>query len=197
MVHISSIPKPLQWHIEPLNWQLQDDILTMTAGANTDLFHDPRGKFVKQNAPSLLFDADNDFLLSTFTTVEFASRADAAVLLIYQDETHWAKLCFERTPQQYHAIVSVVTKGTSDDCNSLFIDTQSTYLRVAKIGSAFAFHQSNNGKTWHLIRVFALDSKHKTKVGFLAQSPTGEACTVTFSDIHYEEKTLTDIHSGE
>jgi hypothetical protein len=51
-------------------------------------------------------------------SVEFASVYDAGVLLVHASERQWAKLCFEYSPQQRPTLVTVVTRGTSDDCNS-------------------------------------------------------------------------------
>ena len=129
-------------------------------------------------------------------TIDFASTYDAGVLVIYQHETSWAKLCFERSPQGSPMIVSVVNKNTSDDCNSIWIDGDSIYLRISKIGESFALHYSTDGDYWHMVRYFALESL-QTYLGFLVQSPTGEGCDVIFTDIKYQARTLKDIRSGE
>ena len=39
-----------------------------------------------------------DFRLSARVTVDFRATFDAGVLLLWLDEAHWAKLCFEYTP---------------------------------------------------------------------------------------------------
>jgi uncharacterized protein len=196
MIQVVSIPVPLRWHSEPQNWTLSQNSLTATARGKTDLFIDPQNTLHIDNAAKLLFEVNEDCLLSSKVTVDFSSTYDAGVLIIYQDETSWAKLCFERSPQSSPMIVSVVNKNTSDDCNSIWIDSDSIYLRIAKIGESFAFHYSIDGHYWHMVRYFSLEAK-PTHLGFLVQSPTGEGCKITFSDIHYQAKTLQDIRSGE
>jgi uncharacterized protein len=186
----------LQWLLEPLESHLEKDTLTITAPTKTDWFVDPKGQVNVANAPALMFEVDKDFMLSAKVTVAFKHTYDAGVLCFYQHETSWAKLCFERSPQGSPMIVSVVTKGTSDDCNSVAMTENSVYLRIAKLGSAAVFHFSNNGEYWHMVRYFALENI-PTKAGFLAQSPTGDGCQVTFSEIEFAYKTLTDIRSGE
>ena len=57
----------------------------------------------------------------------------------------WAKLCFEYSPQREPMVVSVVTRGLSDDCNSFVVDGATVWLRIARVGSAFAFHASTDG----------------------------------------------------
>jgi regulation of enolase protein 1 (concanavalin A-like superfamily) len=94
-------------------------------------------------------------------------------------------------------IVSVVTRGRSDDCNSKIIDGNEVYLRVARLGQAFAFHYSEDGRTWHLVRHFTLGPVDELQVGFSSQSPTGPGCRSTFSEISYEPRLLKGIRSGK
>ncbi|MCA9835411.1 MAG: DUF1349 domain-containing protein [Trueperaceae bacterium] len=190
---INALPYELSWQREPLSWSLEP--LTLMAAAKTDLFVSPEGQAPVLNAPALLFEAPAEFMLSCQVQVDFRATFDAGVLFLYQSETSWAKLCFEYSPQQDPMIVSVVTKGSSDDCNSLFIKGQTTYLRVSGLGKAFAFHHSLDGKYWHFIRTFALGSG-PVRAGFVAQSPMGEGCEVQFSDIVFKEAHLSDLRSG-
>ena len=80
-------------------------------------------------------------------------------------------------------VVSVVTRGVSDDCNSFVVDGASVWLRIARVGPAFAFHASTDGVSWSFIRHFALEAAATPSVGFAAQSPTGDGCAVTFERI--------------
>ena len=91
----------------------------MTAGRETDLFTDPAGTMVKDDSPRLTFTPDPLFTLSAHVHVDFAATYDAGVLLLYVDAQHWAKFCFEYSPQGKPMIVSVVTNGVSDDCNAV------------------------------------------------------------------------------
>ena len=119
------------------------------------------------------------------------------MLLIHGGDRSWAKLCFEYSPQGQPMVVSVVTRGVSDDANSMPIDATTVWLRVARIGPAYAFHASTDGTTWQFVRHFALDTGGALQVGFVAQSPTGDGCTVTFEDIRFEPRRLADLRSGE
>lgn len=196
MVHLDEIPYPLEWHQEPQSWSYENGVLRAVAGPQTDLFVDPLGKVSIHNAPRLLFDVEGDFILSSKVKVGFQGTYDAGVLAVYQRENSWAKLCFEMSPQGEPMVVSVVTKGTSDDCNSLPTGDNEIYLRLARIGDAFAFHHSLDAKFWHMVRVFQLEPG-SFKTGFLAQAPVGEGCAVRFSEIRLEARRLGDIRSGE
>ena len=95
-------------------------------------------------------------------------------------------------------VVSVVTRGTSDDCNSLPVAGHRLHLRVSALERAFAFHWSPDGQAWHLVRHFSLGdgAPSRAGVGFIAQSPTGEGCTAEFTDIRFRPELLADLRSG-
>ena len=153
---------------------------------------------VLSNSPRLLFTPDAEFQLSARVTVDFASDFDAGVLLLYADSANWAKLCFEFSPQRQPMVVSVVNREVSDDCNSAVIEGNSVYLRVSRLQDRlFAFHYSTGGQSWHMVRHFKLDGDSLVRAGFSTQSPTGDACTATFSGIQYQAKKLPDLRSGE
>ena len=197
-ITLPTLPSPLQWLGEPADWNVKGEGLTLTAGRETDLFRDPGGAPARANAPALLFPVGGDFVLSARVTVDFKATFDAGVLLLFESDSSWAKLCFERSPQGEPTVVSVVTKGVSDDANAT-TKTGPVYLRVARLGGAYALHASDTGGYWELVRYFSLSAARSganLRVGFLAQSPTGEGCTATFSDITFERRTLEDLRSG-
>ena len=196
---LPAIPEELQWKNDPLDWKVEPGPnLAILAGGNTDLFIDPAGTMAKDNAPAALFaPPDENFLLSARVTVQFASTFDAGVLQVRERDDLWAKLCFEYSPQGQPMIVSVVTRGTSDDCNSVPIAGQTVYLRMARNAQTFAFHYSLDGRYWHMVRYFTLGWLGALRVGFSSQSPTGQQCRAVFSEISYRAGTLTDNRSGE
>ena len=93
-------------------------------------------------------------------------------------------------------VVSVVTRDVSDDCNSFVVPGNQIWLRAARIGRAHAFHASTDGRRWQLVRHFRLTDADTVEVGFIAQSPVGEGCGVTFSNIAFEPVTLGDLRDG-
>ena len=195
-IQLQAVPKPMDWHIQPMDWRiLTDGGLEINASARTDWFVNPSGKSIADNAAALLFDPDPICMLSAFVTVDYHARFDAGVLVIYQNPQSWAKICLELSPSNQLMIVSVVTRGKSDDCNSYLVEGKSAFLRIARLERAFAFHASSDGESWNLIRHFAL-AEGELKMGFLAQAPTGSGCTVQFSQIKYATELLEDIRSG-
>ena len=193
------LPASLTWKNQPLD--SASDVerqISIRAGADTDWFSDPAGTPAKHTAPVALFlPPDPTFRLQARVTVEFAATYDAGVLFAYIQDDLWAKLCFENSPQHQPMIVSVVTRGVSDDCNSTRIEAQSVYLRIYRQGAIFAFHYSQDAHYWHLVRYFSLGNPGPLRVGFSAQSPTGQGCKVIFSEIQYMPGALSDLRNGE
>lgn len=193
------IPETLKWVKEPLSGSKgADESLTIHTGEITDCFIDPAGNPAKDDAPYIVFHPkDSNFLLSARVHVDFQSLYDAGALILRERDDLWGKVCFEFSAQRTPTVVSVVTRGLSDDCVSAEIIGNEVYLRIAHTPKVTAFHYSTDGHYWTLVRYFTLGQLHHINVGFLAQSPTGPGCQVRFSDIHYTARALQDYRNGE
>jgi uncharacterized protein len=195
-ITIPNLPHPSHWLNQPQSWDLSSEgQLTIIAPAKTDWFIDPQGAVNISNAPALLFSVSTPCMLSAQVMVDHLATYDAGVLIVYESPLAWAKLCFELSPQGVPTIVSVVTKGVSDDCNAFPVKGP-VNMRIAKLEKAYAFHVSENSIEWSLIRYFKLEDSTNAQMGFLAQSPTGNGCTASFRDIRFEARLLADIRSG-
>jgi uncharacterized protein len=191
------------------SWRYADGAIEADALPRSDLFidpADPRSNSTPGPAARLLGTPEGDFQLSARVTVDFHSMFDAGVLLVFADERNWAKLCFEYTPQQKPSVVTVVTRGWSDDANAFEIDANAVWLRISRTGSTFAFHASTDGHWWRMVRYFALGQSPDpsdqspdhgpVRVGFQAQSPTGDGCRVTFDEIEFRPEAPLDLRDG-
>jgi uncharacterized protein len=173
------------------------------APARTDLYVNPGGADAGDaesmlNAATLLGPPpEGDFQFSARVTVDFRSQYDAGVLLLWSDERHWAKFCFEFSPAAQPMVVSVVTREFSDDANAFVVADRSVWLRVSRIDAVYAFHAATDGTSWQLVRVFRLgDPVAGHRIGFEAQSPTGDGCTVTFDRIGFTRQRLRELRDG-
>jgi regulation of enolase protein 1 (concanavalin A-like superfamily) len=197
-ITLRPLPFELQWRTPPEDWGDTNDLLTVDAGPRTDWFVDPTGAAAPiMNAPALLGHVTGDFVLAARVDVAFRSTFDAGCLVVHADDESWAKLCFERSPDAGPMVVSVVTRGASDDCNSTVVEGDSIWLRVARLGPAFAFHASIDGARWQLVRQFALAVGDSPTVGFLSQSPLGTGCRASFDEISFEARRLQDLRDGQ
>ena len=199
-ITVPGTPLALSWSAPPLGWELSPDgALSVTAGPNTDLFIDPgRAADPSPNltAPRLLGRLAGDFQLSARVSVNFHATFDAGVLMVWADDETWAKLCFEYSPKGDPMIVSVVTRGLSDDCNSFVVGASQVWLRISRDGQTYAFHASTDGVTWLFVRHFVLGGRTDPMLGFAAQSPTGTSCSVTFDQVTFTTERLGSLRNG-
>jgi regulation of enolase protein 1 (concanavalin A-like superfamily) len=180
-------------------WTFADPTLTGVAGPRTDLFVDPATGEATHNAPRLLtVPPPDDWQLSARVSVRFAGTFDAGALLLRGGADQWAKLAFERSPQGDGMVVTVVTRGRSDDANGYIVDGEAVWLRISHLNGAYACHASLDGVTWDFVRHFVMDSMDpaQAQVGFEVQSPMGEGCQARFTDIALASTTLADLRDG-
>jgi regulation of enolase protein 1 (concanavalin A-like superfamily) len=194
---IAAISKWMKWDNRPQSYAVDNSTIVITAGEKTDMFRDPNVTYNTDNAPKLLFEADKDFVFTAAVEHAFVSKWDGGALVLKQDSLNWVKCCFEKDYTGARRLVTVVTKGISDDCNSVEISSNKVYFKVAKADNVITLYYSLTGSKWFLIRHFTFDTTGTLKAGFLAQSPTGKECKVKFSDIHYEKKKIKDPYLGE
>lgn len=196
---------PLLHGLPPLHWTGADGeasvddasgALTLRAARGVDWTNDSAGGPWQHAATALAFPApEGDFVLSARVRVLGArSTFDAGALALWSGADRWAKLCNENSPQGEPMVVSVVTNGFSDDANGPLIPGDGVFLRIARVGVAYAFHFSVDGASWHFVRLFRLDADPSSiSLGFLAQAPMGDDATAVFDGIDFARRSLPDL----
>jgi regulation of enolase protein 1 (concanavalin A-like superfamily) len=200
-VNIPALPFALAWEgdVEPPSWQVTDTGLEATAAPKSDWYvyaPDPASWAPTNGARLLGIPPEGDWQLSARITVDFNGTYDAGTLFVLADDAHWSKLCFEYSPDRQGMVVSVVTRGTSDDANGWNIEGDTVWLRVTRLGQGFVFHASSDGTRWEFARSFAFGVDAPIKAGFGVQAPEGEGCKVTFGEIAFKQETLSDLRDG-
>jgi uncharacterized protein len=192
---IPGLPGALNWQNTPRSWNIDsENVLTISSNPKSDWFVDPFDGTVASSAPILFFTPGSDYVLSARVTVKFATKWDAGALMLMGDDHHWAKLSFEYSPDGKPTLVTVVTRGLSDDCNSMNVPGDSLYLRIAKSSRTYVFYFSTDGKNWQILRTFSLDTELPVHVGFESQSPAGAGAVVSFSAIGYDPHRIGNIY---
>ncbi len=187
---IPGFPSPSHWRNQPVDWSENNGLLTIKAGEKTDWYVAPHNGEKVASSPLLLFPAPNDFWFSAKITIDFKSQYDAGGLVIYADEDNWVKFAFESPEGKTGSIVSVVTRGLSDDNTGALTVANSSYLEISKTGQAIFLFYSADGKHWNVTRAFTLGPERPLQFGFTAQSPRGNGATATFSEIRYKPVAL-------
>jgi hypothetical protein len=180
--------------------------VAFAAGPETDFFRDPASEANLSSAPFLSRPAPQQFTLTVRARPELASTYDAAALLLYADREHWVKLACELTDMGYPAIVSVVTRGRSDDCNGEPQPAGEARLRLSRRGNTLGlYYAAADG--WKMHRLLTVPAPIRAggergpqaadlRVGFSVQSPTGAGCRAVFDEIEWREEPVTDFRTG-
>lgn len=179
---------------------IEDDLVRLRASAKTDWFFAPSGNSRVANVTRVVREiGEQHFALSAKVSVEFASAYDAGAIFIECDDNNWAKIAFEFSAARKPTIVSVVTRGTSDDSDGPSFSGDHVWLRAYCDGEAIAFHFSDDGKYWNFLRWFTLPGvgRRPVRIGLGVQSPTGEGTTAVFSDIRLSVAKISDLRNGQ
>ncbi len=189
-----------EW-LNETDYEVQDDSLIITAPSFSDFFcgedfQDENAPTTLCNAPFFYINVKGDFVLRAKVSLEFKDVYDSATLMVMQDEKTWAKLCFEKTDFGTTAVVSVVTKGSSDDANGNNVTVSEVWLQIAKSSNGFAFHYSLDGVKFDMVRFFCLPNTESIMVGFVAQAPTGQGGKRYYKDISLKDETVNNLREG-
>ena len=64
----------MKWDNRPQSYAVDNSAIVITAGEKTDMFRDPNVTYNTDNAPKLLFEADNDFVFTAAVEHAFTSK---------------------------------------------------------------------------------------------------------------------------
>ena len=141
-VNLPGIPRPCFWENQPLQYRVTPTGMIMESGPKTDWFRDPNVTYNTDNAPKLLFTADENFVIKGSLRHDFTEKWDGGALVLKGDSLHWIKFCFEKDYLGMHRVVTVVTNNISDDCNSVALPGDQVYYKMAKSKNEILLDQS-------------------------------------------------------
>ena len=157
-MQLARLPMALEWQVAPPDWTVGlDGTLRIVAGPRTDLFVDPAGGAAAARRAAAHGRRRGRLPAQRLRDAPTCRRPSTPARSCSTPPiTRWVKLALERSPQGEAMIVSVVTRGLSDDANGRVVTGDGVWLRVSRIGAACALHASDDGVRWELVRHFAL-----------------------------------------
>ncbi len=187
-----------KWLNKPDKFQVENSRIMISADGKTDFFVDPALNVIKSNAPLYMKEMEGDFSFSCKVKPLFNMRYDAGAIMLYIDDYNWIKFAFENTDLGYPAVVSVLTKDYSDDCNGEEISSESIYLKISRKDGLTGFYYSSDGITWKMKRLCRFEGNYYKSLflGIEAQSPVGEGCKVEFSEMVFLDEAVDDFRIG-
>lgn len=189
--------RDMQWMNPPARVEpLPEGGIRVYTAARVDFFNDPMGKHMMASSHFLYKEVEGDFVATLRVRPNFAHVWDAGCLMCWQDGDHWAKLCYERTDIGPTAVVSVVTRGISDDANGAEVDAPEVKLRLARCGQAFAMHYAIGDAPYRMVRIFSLEVGRALKLGVNSQCPAGEGTHIDILDFDVRNGFEGDLRSA-
>jgi regulation of enolase protein 1 (concanavalin A-like superfamily) len=189
--------KGFLWMNPPKEFDLKDGQLQVLTSGNTDFFIDPENNKSTASAHFLYKEIKGDFITTLQVKPNFKDQWNACAILMMSNETHWIKLAFENSDATGKSIVTVVTRGVSDDANGAVVNEfETVWLKMIRKGNLFAMHWSPDGKNYYMARLAAMPGSESVKIGLEAQSPIGTEVIHEFKFLSIEQKTAEDLRKG-
>ncbi|MBQ7956272.1 MAG: DUF1349 domain-containing protein [Lachnospiraceae bacterium] len=175
--------------------KIDGEKISMRTKGGTNLFNGVSGTWKNTNFPFYYARIQGDFMVCSNITVDFQAVYDLGALVVFENENKWIKFAFENSDMGVPAIVSVVTRDTSDDCNGEPIQNDSVWLQICRQGSVFAMHYSIDKQNWKLARICRVDMQEEIMVGISVQCPTGNQCMAVFDELEIKDNLYEDIRN--
>ncbi|WP_422080981.1 DUF1349 domain-containing protein [Ulvibacterium sp.] len=187
-----------KWMNKPRTFTLKNGILNVVADKETDFFNNPEDNEITATAPLLFKEVTGDFVVEALVRPDFSSLWNAAALMIYIDKTHWIKFAFENSDATGQSIVSVVTRGVSDDANGVILtDQDRVWLKIVRKNNIYSMHWSLDGHDFKMARLSAMPSADPVKVGIEVQCPVGESANHQIDYFSLTKTTVKNLRKGE
>jgi regulation of enolase protein 1 (concanavalin A-like superfamily) len=177
-----------------------DTSFELQGAAGSDIFFEPGTSNTICRVEGLgEWRAEPAFQFSAHVDVDFRAQFDSAVLLGWADQDHWFKICAEQDPHGQARVVTVVTRGRSDDSNGRPMPGTDVWLRIGRDGATFSLHSSFDGSHWDLVRLFELGipPEKRILIGSVVQSPAGNGTSARFDAVRLTPEPLRDPRGVE
>ena len=130
------------------------------------------------------------------TAADFSTQWNAVALMMHLDSLNWIKLAFENSDATGASIVSVVTKGISDDANGVVLNRETkVWLAIARKGNNYSMHWSVDGKNFTMARLTSMPDQATVKIGIEAQSPVSDRAMHQIHFFQIEETTVENLRN--
>lgn len=183
------------WINEPAEWRVENNVLRVVTGANTDFWRDTWYGFTRFSGHCYATEAAGDFTFQVKVRADFSALYDQAGIMLLADDRHWLKAGIEYNDGA-PAIGSVLTLGRSDWATGVFPgDARCFWLRLTRKGDALRLQYSTDGARWPLLRLCPFPAGN-VKVGVMCCTPERGGLAVAFEEMQLTpplDKALHDL----
>jgi len=181
---------------EPISGSYVHQYLEMEVGKGTDFFADPQDSTSIATAPFIYEEVTGDFVAKAYVRPDFGGTWNAVSLMAFQDRDHWIKFAFEESDATGPSVVTVVTRGVSDDANGAFFrESRALWLKLVRKGNVYAMHWSPDDQHYYMARLAAMPAADTVRVGVSFQCPVDSTANHDLIYYHLEQRTVADLRN--
>lgn len=179
------------WIHQPDKFEENGDSLIIYTSHDTDMWQRTHYGVISNNAPMYLTkNAQKDFVYEVETKFDTNYLFDQCGIMIYLDESNWAKFSSEYENNQFQRLGGVVTKNGYSDWATPDIpaDVKKIHYRITRESNDFVVSYSFDGNEFHQMRIFKLAFNNhfeEIKVGLYAACPQGNGFKAEFQHPHF------------
>lgn len=160
------------WHSEPPEWSLEDGVLHVTTGENTDFWQDTFYGFHRDDGHLLGAPVSGDFTAMVIFEGEYETLYDQAGLMMRVDARTWLKTGIEFSDDVTNFSVVITRDGRSDWSTTQVPRVSGPQtVRLTRTGGAVIVHFLGTEGAWHLLRLGDFAATGEVRLGPMACSP--------------------------
>lgn len=193
-----------KWINSPEQCTISHESVEITTEPNTDFWQRSYYGFRNDNAPALLFEANDNFTFTSKVEFVYKKQFDQCGLMVYVDNDNWFKSSIEFENNKFSRLGCVVTNFGYSDWSTTDINLPSQiWYRLSRRGPDFLVEYSLDGKDYSQMRIFHLHSlgetteemgkanlplqvKKTVRFGLYACSPSDSTFIAKFTEIKLE-----------
>jgi len=186
-----------KWHNEPPDWSLNDKMLSLITGMETDFWQDTFYGFHRDDGHFLGAPVSGDFTTIVTFQGHYKVLYDQAGLMLRADRNNWLKAGIEFSDDVTNFSVVVTRNGHSDwsvIAVPYIIGPQK--IRLTRFGTALLVHYHGQDGAWYLMRVTYFPDDRFNQIGPMACSPKREGFEVQFTSFEVGPPIASPLHTG-
>jgi uncharacterized protein len=169
----------MEWLNEPAAWRQDGDVLTVTAGPQTDFWRKTFDGGLRDSGHFYHRTVSGDFTAEVKVSGAYADLYDHAGLMVRLNEQTWLKCGVEYLDGVQQAS-AVVTRDCSDWSVLPLANPPAIWLRVSRHEATLEVRYSLDGTNFTLIRQGYLTEAPALMVGPMLAAPTGQGFQAIF-----------------
>ena len=186
--------KNMTWFNEPPWGSVENNVLSVKTGNETDFWQTTFYGFEHDNGHFLYREVAGDFTMQVTFTGNYEALYDQAGLMLRADEKNWVKTGIEFTDGEVNLSV-VMTRDFSDWSVMNFPNYRgSLTIRLTRHGSAIRVQYFDENNNWRLMRLGYLALPEVCQAGIMCCSPTRAGFEVEFKDFSISEPIAAELH---